>query len=154
MDAPSGRYMKDSEVAQAIAGQLGKAGFRVRVHILEWGVMSKKVFSHQTSPLALLAWGNPDMDPESHNKNLLRSNGAFSQFADPALDGILEKASVEMDPDKRKADLFEQQAWQRKEFPIVYVDQIGMIVGVSGKLAGWTLRPDEKVYFYTNNVIH
>ena len=152
-DAPSGRYIKDKEVAQAIAGQLAKANIRVRVNITEWGLLSKRVFSRTTAPLTLLAWGNPDQDPESHNRNLLRSDGSFTQFSDPALDAIVDKASVEMDPEKRKAYLFELQDYQRKEVPMIYVNQIGMIVGVSKKLADWQLRPDERIYFVSNNVV-
>ena len=36
----TGRYTKDREIAQAIAGQLAKVGIRTRFHTPEWGVFN------------------------------------------------------------------------------------------------------------------
>jgi hypothetical protein len=63
------------------------------------------------------------------------------------------KANSEMNSEKREKELYEQQAYERKEFPIVYVAQIGQIAGVSKKLFDWTTRSDERFYFLRNNVV-
>ena len=57
-----------------------------------------------------------------------------------------------MDPEKRRQAFFEQQDYERREFPIVYIAQIGQIVGVSKKLRDWPVRSDERFYFYRNDV--
>src|SRR4051812_10551634 len=47
-DAPDGHYTKDRELSEAIAGQLSQAGIRTTVKFFEWGVHTKRIFSHQT----------------------------------------------------------------------------------------------------------
>src|SRR6266487_1065389 len=37
VNAPQGRYVRDKEVAEAVAGQLTKAGIRVNLRVHEWG---------------------------------------------------------------------------------------------------------------------
>jgi peptide/nickel transport system substrate-binding protein len=153
MEAPSGRYLKDKEIAEALVGQLAKAGVRVHLRIVDYTVLSKRVFAHEVSPLSLLAWGNAELDPALFDRSVLESNGIFTQFADPKYDAIMASANSQMDPEKRRKGLYEQQAYERKEFPIVYVAQIGQIVGVSKKLFDWTARSDERFYFLDNNVV-
>ena len=54
-----------------------------------------------------------------------------------------------MNPDKRRALIFEQQDYLRREvYPITYVVQMGLLCAVSQKLDWFEPRPDEKYYFY------
>jgi peptide/nickel transport system substrate-binding protein len=154
LDASSGKYPKDKEIAEAIAGQLTSVGIRTTVKSYEWGVLTKRIFSHQASPMALIGWGDQNFDPESHNRLTLRSGSTWSQSNDPTLDALLDKIATEMDPDKRKAMIYEEQEYLRQNHPVAYILRMGVIAGVSRKLDWWRLRADEKYHFFQNREVN
>ena len=147
-DAPDGRYPKDRELAEAIAGQLTAAGIRTTVKLFEWGVHTKRIFSHQTDPLILYGWADSKGDPESHNRFVIKSGGSWSQFHDAKLDALINAIDVEMDRDKRKQLIIDLQRYQREIYPVAYVLQMGSIHGTSAKLDWWQPRSDEKVWLF------
>src|SRR5262245_23811212 len=58
LNSPDGRYLKDKEVAEAIAGQLTKAGIRTRVRTFEWTTyLNQMVYVHKANPMYLIGWG-------------------------------------------------------------------------------------------------
>lgn len=147
-DAFQGRYVKDKEMAEAIAGQLTQAGIRTRVQIHEWGVFTKRMWSHQSSPIALLAWVDNVNDPDIQNYRVLQTGGNWSQNSDPELDALMKEIATEMNPEKRKALIMKQQDYMRHSFPIAYLVHIGVIAGVSPKLAWWEPAPNDAHRFF------
>jgi peptide/nickel transport system substrate-binding protein len=154
LDASYGKYPKDKEIAEAIAGQLGSVGIRTTVKTYEWGLLTKRVFSHQASPMALIGWGDANFDPESHNRLTLKSGSTWSQAKDAKLDALIDRIATEMNPERRKALIFEEQEYLRQAFPVTYLLRMGVIAGVSAKLDWWRLRADEKYYFFQNRVVN
>jgi peptide/nickel transport system substrate-binding protein len=150
LDASNGKYPKDKEIAEAIAGQLGKVGIRTTVNSYEWGVMTRRIFSHQASPMALIGWGDGSFDPESHNRLTLQTGSTWSQMVDPKLDALIDQIATEMDPQARRALIYREQDYLREAFPVTYLVRMGVIAGVSKKLDWWRLRADEKYYFFEN----
>ncbi len=148
LDAPDGRYLKDRELAEAMAGQLSSVGIRTTVKNYEWGLHTRRIFSHQTSPLILYGWADSKGDPESHNRFVIKSGGSWSQFSDGKLDALINAIDVEMDRDKRRQLIHDLQDYQRQIFPVAYVLQMGAIYGTSGKLDWWEPRSDEKVWLF------
>lgn len=146
--AYQGRFIKDKELAEAIAGQLTKVGIRTQVNVEEWGVFTKKMWSHKSDPVALLAWVDNVGDPDIQNYRVLQTGGTWSQNSDPELDKILKAVATEMDPDKRKALIEQQQQYMRKSWPLAYLLQIGIICGVSPKLAWWKPAPNDAHRFF------
>jgi peptide/nickel transport system substrate-binding protein len=154
LDASYGKYPKDKEIAEAIAGQLGAVGIRTTVKTYEWGVLTKRIFSHQASEMALIGWGDANFDPDSHNRLTLKTGSTWSQSNDAKLDELIDRIAIEMDPAKRKALLFQEQDHLRQSFPVTYLLRMGVIAGVSRKLDWWKLRADEKYYFFQNRVVN
>ena len=100
------------------AGQLTEAGIRTTVRLFEWGVHTKRIFSHQTDPLILYGWADSKGDPESHNRFVIKSGGSWSQFRDAKLDALINAIDVEMDRDKRKQLILDLQHYQREIWPV------------------------------------
>jgi peptide/nickel transport system substrate-binding protein len=148
LDAPDGRYLKDRELAEAMAGQLSQVGIRTTVKLYEWGLHTRRIFSHRTSPLFLFGWADSKGDPESHNRFVLKTDGSWSQFTDPKLDAMIAAIDTEMDRDRRKQLIYDLQDYQRQQFPVAYVLQMGSIHGTSSKLDWWEPRSDEKVWLF------
>jgi len=60
MDAPSGRYIKDAEMAQAIAQNLEDIGITVNLRVLEWSVYAGELIpSGEMDELFFLGLGSP-----------------------------------------------------------------------------------------------
>ena len=59
-----------------------------------------------------------------------------------------------MNPERRKALIFEEQDYLRQALPVTYLLRMGVIAGVSKKLDWWRLRADEKYYFFQNRVVN
>jgi peptide/nickel transport system substrate-binding protein len=60
MDAPSGRYIKDAEMAQAIAQNLEDIGITVNLRVLEWSVYAGELIpSGEVDELFFLGLGSP-----------------------------------------------------------------------------------------------
>lgn len=147
-DAFQGRYIKDKELAEAIAGQLTKVGIRTHLKINDWGVYVKKMWSHQSAPIDLLAWVDNVGDPDIQNYRVLQTGGRWSQNSDPELDKLLNQIGSEMDRDKRKALIMKQQDYMRHSFPLAYLLQIGIICGVSPKMSWWEPAPNDAHRFF------
>jgi peptide/nickel transport system substrate-binding protein len=102
LNSPDGRYLKDKEVAEAVAGQLTKAGIRTKVRVFEWTTyLNKHVYIHAADPMYLIGWGNTNWDADGTFFPLFRSGQPLANFHNPDFDGLLDGAKVNMDPKAR-----------------------------------------------------
>jgi peptide/nickel transport system substrate-binding protein len=152
MDTPSGRYLKDREMADAIAGQMNQAGFNVTIRTAEWGVVMSRVFSAETAPIILLAWDGSDFDPSRFNQGVLSSTGMFSQIDYAEFDELLAQIASEMDPERRRELIVQQREWEAENHPAIYIVQLGVLGGVSARLAEWQMQADERYTFHLNSI--
>lgn len=147
-DSFQGRYAKDKELSEAIAGQLSAAGIRTKVIVHEWGVFTKRMWSQQSNPIALLAWVDNVGDPDIQNYRVLQTGGTWSQNSDPKLDELMKAIASEMNADKRRALIVRQQEYMRQSFPIAYLLQTGIITGMSQKMDWFEPVPNDAHRFY------
>jgi peptide/nickel transport system substrate-binding protein len=145
MNGPSGRYMRDKEVSQAIQGQLSNSGIRANLEILEWGKIIEQVTSHTIAPIYLFGWSLPSLDPDQWLWPNLHSNEPMSQTSYPPLDELLERARNEMDVEKRAKMYREAQEMVNEEALIVTLYEQKDLFGVS-KRVQWAPRGDEMIY--------
>jgi len=138
----SGRYPRDRELAQAIAGQLAKVGITVHVQPLEVGRFTEGIFQKRTAPLVLYAYGDPLRDRTSSLGDNHRSGALWSVIAHPALDELIVQAQRAMDERDRAAVLRRIQAWMMENAPGAYLLTLVDIYGVNRRLA-WEPRPDD-----------
>jgi peptide/nickel transport system substrate-binding protein len=102
LNSPDGRYLKDKEVSEAIAGQLTKASIRTTVRVFEWTTyLNKHVYIHAADPMFLIGWGNTNWDADGTLFPLWRSGQPLANFSNPDFDGLVEDAKANMDPRAR-----------------------------------------------------
>ncbi len=81
LNAPQGRYVRDKEVAEAIAGQLTKAGIRTTLRTFEWGnYLNTMGYVHKAGPVWLIGWGTATYDAETVYVPLFRSGKIISNY--------------------------------------------------------------------------
>jgi peptide/nickel transport system substrate-binding protein len=106
LNSPDGRYLKDKEVAEAVAGQLTKAGIRTRVRTFEWGTyLNQMVYIHKANPMYLIGWGNTTWDADGTLAPLWRSGYPQANYLSTDFDGMIDEAQTSVEP-RRRLELY------------------------------------------------
>jgi peptide/nickel transport system substrate-binding protein len=152
LNGPTGRFMRDKEINQAIAGQLEKVGIKTKVKIHEWGTYSKAVTSHTMPSPYLESWSLPSLDPDQWLWPTLHSGEFFSRTNDKEIDKFLDDARSEMDSTKREKLYHEIQkiAYDRSYLCPLY--QVKNLFGISNRI-DWTPRADEMIYMREAKIV-
>lgn len=147
LDTVSGRYINDKQVAQAIAGYLGTIGIKVNVRVMEFGAFNKALFSHTTSPMYLVGWGNAVFDASYVFDFIVRSTGLLRTINDPSIDALIAAADSTTNKEDRIAiyqaavDLINVAA------PCIFLYKQPVLYGMSSRL-DWQPRSDEFLWMY------
>ncbi len=149
LNSPDGRYIKDKEVAEAVAGQLTKVGLRTVARTFEWATyLNKMVYVHAADPMYLIGWGNTTWDADGSYFPLFHAGELLANHASSALDRLLEEAKVSMSPARRR-ELYGQAArLMQEDVPVLPLYQQVDLYGVSRRVR-WDARPDERLEMRT-----
>jgi peptide/nickel transport system substrate-binding protein len=149
LNSSQGRFLRDREVAEAVAGQLTKAGIRTTVRMHE-GVtwLNNVLYVHKAGPVYLLGWGSGgSYDAEGVYDPLFRSGKILTNYYNSDLDAMNDEAKQSMDS-KRRLDLF------HRINRILIEDAAAMplyqqmdLYGANRRLV-WKARGDERIKGY------
>ncbi len=145
LNAPVGRYNKDKEIAEALAGQLSQTGARVTTRIQEWTVYVNQTSARALTPMYELGWGNDSYDADNTLTSLFTSTARLSTYANPQLDPLIEAARYETNSAKRQALYDKALAIIHDEAPWIFLFQYEDLYGTSKRLE-WQARGDELLY--------
>ena len=145
LNAPIGRYNKDKEVAEAIAGQLSQTGAHVTTRIQEWTTYVNMTSQRALTPMYELGWGSSSYDADNTLVPLFRTGERLSTYANPQLDKLLNDARFELDTKKRQAIYSKALALVHDEAPWLFLFQYEDLYATSKRLV-WQARGDELIY--------
>jgi peptide/nickel transport system substrate-binding protein len=138
-----------SEMAQAIASLLTKAGIRTKVLVGEGSVIRDKwdPVKPKVGDMRLTSWGNGSLDPEDIFAPTLktRDRGNSAGYSSGVVDGLLDAASTETNPDKRAEMFHHAQKQVNADAPWIFLWVPQDIYGVSTRLKGWQPSADSRV---------
>jgi peptide/nickel transport system substrate-binding protein len=144
-NAPQGRYVRDKEVAEAITGQLTKAGIRTTLRVHEWGnYLNNMAYVHKAGPVWLIGWGTATYDAETVYVPLFRSGKILGNYHNADFDGMVDQAQTIMDP-KRRLDLYHRinRLWIDDAAAMPLYQQLDLY-GATRRMA-WKARGDELI---------
>jgi peptide/nickel transport system substrate-binding protein len=144
LHASNGRYARDRDLSQAIAGQLARVGVTVRVNNLEVGQFFDGIFKKTTDPLVLYAFGDRDHDHTSSFSATHRTGQLYSVISYPKLDELITQAESTLEDTDRARVLRAAQAWMMENAPAAYLLTLVDIFGVH-KALRWQPRPDDEL---------
>jgi peptide/nickel transport system substrate-binding protein len=145
---PSGRYLNDVQVVQAIAGMLEKIGIHVKVNAVEFGVFAKMTQDRTIPDMFFAAWGNAPWDVYDTLIALARTGGIFSWYSNPTLDDLVDKAGSTSDETKH-ADYLKQALgviWEDASHVFLYQQQD---LYAASKRLKWQPRSDETLDMFS-----
>jgi peptide/nickel transport system substrate-binding protein len=147
LNTTSGRYVKDVEINQAIAGQLAKANIRATVKPSEFNAYFAQIREGQ---LGLYYWVRPDgPDPAYLGPTYYRSGVSkrLSGYKNPQVDALWDQAQREFDPRQREAVLRQVLGLIRDDAPSVFLWTQQDLYGLTRRL-NWAGRPDSRVMLH------
>jgi peptide/nickel transport system substrate-binding protein len=148
LNGPQGRYVRDKEVAEAVAGQLTKAGIRTTLRTFEFvNYLNNQVYVHKAGPVWLIGWGHPTMDAEAIYVPLFKTPAIFANWYNEDFNGMVEEAQTQMDEKKRLAQYHRINKLWIEEVPAVPLYQQIDLYGVNKRVA-WKARSDELIRAY------
>ncbi len=149
LNGPQGRYVRDKEVAEAVAGQLNKAGIKTTLRTYEFvNYLNNMVYVHKAGPVWLIGWGTSDDGRRGHLRAAvqvaqhLRRTGRTTDF-----NGMVEEAQTQMDEKKRLAQYHRINKLWIEEVPAIPLYQQIDLYGANKRLT-WKARSDELIRAY------
>lgn len=150
---PTGRYIQDALVADAIRAQVAEIGLEVELRTLEWTQYVptvRAVEEENNVQFAMLGWGTPTMDADYALYALFHSsevppgfNGAF--YRNPDVDALLEEARSTLDPEARQAAYAEAIGIIWEDAPWLFLYSEIQVTAIRNNVDGFVVHPDESL---------
>jgi peptide/nickel transport system substrate-binding protein len=150
---PTGRYVQDALVADAVRAQLREVGLEVELRTLEWPQYVpyvRRPAPENDIQFAMLGWSVPTMDADYALFALFHSteippgfNGAFYQ--NPEVDALLEAARSTLDPAERQAAYDEAIAIIWEDAPWLFLYSEIQVTAIRSNVSGFIVHPDESL---------
>jgi peptide/nickel transport system substrate-binding protein len=145
LNSPRGRYPKDKEVAEAVAGQLSRTGIRTTVRAFEFNTYGNLVFSHKAGPMFLIGWGNATWDADASLSPLFQSGNPFPNYLNEEFNRLLDEARTSID-DTHRLNLFARaQRLMLEDGAVVPLYQQTDIYGVNKRFRFQALSSEQLV---------
>jgi len=136
-------YIKDSEVAQAIAQQYGDIGVKIDQEVLDWSVYAQQV--PRKGPIFMLGWGSTQtLDADAAVYAIMKTGEPYSTASIPEMDKLLDESRAIVDPAKREAVLAQIQDLAAKDVPLIPLYQEDALYG-KAKSVTFEGRPDARI---------
>ncbi|WP_438315705.1 ABC transporter substrate-binding protein [Sporosarcina sp. FA9] len=143
---PTGRYLKDREVLQLVAGMLEEVGIKTDMNLQKWGPFVDLREQQKHKDGYLIALGSSFFDAgQSLEYYGTKRSETINGYSNPEVDQLLEEAASSLDEDLRIKNYKEIQRIVAEELPILPLFQVDQFYGVN-KRVDLTSRLDELLY--------
>ena len=129
--APTGRYLMDTEMAQMIAAYLEAVGIHANLELLEGTVLSTAFTTNENKDVFLIGLSDGQYDgcyPLAHYGDKAKVEKQTG-YDSPECQGLYQKALVELDPATKEAYEKEIQAIAAEDRPHICIAQLKAIFG-------------------------
>jgi len=141
----SGRWLKDKELLEAVAGYWTAAGLTVNLEILEFGAYLDVLFDRENrADSVYVSSSNDILDADRQLSTYYQAGGIGSSNSNEALKKLIDDGRAELDATKRGEIYGEAVKIAYDEAYFVWLINNQDIYGLSTRLA-WTPRVDSKL---------
>jgi peptide/nickel transport system substrate-binding protein len=151
---PQGRYLFDTQVAEAVQAYLQAIGVKAELRLYDWRSYMAAVFKveHPEMDVALMGWGPVVMDGDGtlygqFHTSVIPPHGIGSAFySNPKFDKVVEATRIEQDPTKR-LELFkkaEEIVWDDCPWLWLYVEKF--VIAYSSRIENMPVTSIEMIY--------
>src|SRR5690606_11594453 len=152
--SPSGRYLKDLEVAEAVQAQLAGVGIQAEIVTLEWATyldVTNRPADENEVPMFLLGWGTVTGDadyglyPLFHSSQWVPTGSNRAFYSNPRVDGLLDMARTTPDEAVRRAAYREAMQIIMEDAPWLFLHAETQITAIRTNVEGVIVHPTERI---------
>jgi peptide/nickel transport system substrate-binding protein len=151
LHGPTGRYLKDVEIAQAVADQINElSNVSCSYNQRDFQSLAGEVTTGNIEDkphFYLLGWGEATFEGALTIGALMTSDGALTSFSDDEIDELHAQAQSQSDEDQREQTLQELNEVIHDKAPWVFLNRQYSVYGVSDRVE-WEARRDERIDAY------
>jgi peptide/nickel transport system substrate-binding protein len=142
----SGRWLKDRDAVEAIAGYWSAVGLNVNIETYEWSDFLGRIRNREVRPQVFYASSSNELfDADRPTTQTLHPTaGSSSSNTNQTYAELIEKARYETDVEARKALYSEVLKLANEEANLVWLLWHQDVYGLSNRIE-WTPRPDGKI---------
>jgi peptide/nickel transport system substrate-binding protein len=145
MNAPRGRYIKDDELAEAVAQNFRDVGFDIDLQILDWSLYAGELLpSGEPDALYFLGLGSPFSGQEELNYVHPDYSLNYTRWENEEYVDLYAQLRETLDEDERQDLIYRLQEVVMEECPWVFVWKQVDFYGASTNLE-WEARADERI---------
>jgi peptide/nickel transport system substrate-binding protein len=148
IETSQGRYVKQQEIPQAIAGELAQVGVNATVNTLDWSDLNAAV-AKGTVPVYYIGWNYyPVMDGD-YPFQLFTCSSVYKLMCNTQFDQLLRQERSDSNEDQRIAILQQMEVILHNQAPGVFLFQSPDIFGVRSNVQGFTPTADDTIHLDT-----
>lgn len=141
----SGRWLKDKELLEAVAGYWTEVGLEVNLEILEFGAYLDVLFDRENRADAIYVSSSNDiLDPDRQLSTYYQAGGVGSSNSNEELSALIDQGRSELDADARQGIYEEAVKIAYDNAYFVFIVNNEDIYGLSERM-DWTPRVDSKL---------
>lgn len=147
---PTGRYIKDSQVCQALAGSLENIGVKATPLVVDRGTWSKVVGmepAQRTDNMGMVGRATAGMDYTLYRLFFTGVGANRTGYSNPRVDALLKEGRAATDPAKQKEIYGEVQETIWKDQPFLFLWYQTQALGVANRVQGFAVQPNETLVF-------
>lgn len=145
---PTGRYLMDRQMGEAIQAQLAEVGIKAKIETPEWGAFVA-ITDQKKAPMFIMGKGSPTGDLDFTLTLTAMTGGRMNAFAlsDPELDKVILEQRGAVDPKAREALLGRAQDLIFQDIPAVVLFYEDQIFAARANVHDVGIYPNEHVDF-------
>jgi peptide/nickel transport system substrate-binding protein len=150
LTCPNGRYIKDAQVCQALAAQWQEIGIDAKPQVLDlsnWTANNRLALDQRKDNMSMVGRATAGIDFTLYRLFKTGVSTNISGFSDPTVDKLLADGRATSDVAAQKKIYGEVQKTIWDTNPYVFLWYQKQALGVSGKVHGFAIRPDETMIF-------
>ncbi len=142
---PIGRYLKDKEVAEAMAFMFNAVGIKTQLHGSDIGTLVQRIHTQTLPGMHLFSWAPLYFDTDYLWRAHFHSKGLNEYAWTPATDKLIDEGSQTLDRAKR-AEIYSglERYEVNDHVPWVFLYAQGLVYGVNKRIE-WQPSPDEVI---------
>lgn len=148
MFVPLGRYLKGTEAAEAVAGQLAKVGVKVRVRTLEYGAWRQNSLARwqpHVKPFWTYSCRNDlPLHASYMYEGAIHSKSLHGGVRDKDIDKLVDEALADTDDENRLKRYQDLNRTIREQALVVFLYHLDQI-SAKNKRVGWQMRANESL---------
>jgi peptide/nickel transport system substrate-binding protein len=151
---PTGRYLNDIQVCEAVQAQLREVGVEAAIKTMEWAAyldITKKGPQESVVPMYMLGWGTVTGDADYglyalfHSSQWTPAGQARNFYKNPKVDELLDRGRAVANPALREAAYREAMELIMNDAPWLFLHAESQLSAVRKNVKGVVIHPIERV---------